>query len=75
MVPCLTLWLCSKNISVTDESSVTLSPSEVDLDAADVVSGVYCVYSVTDSSHRVCVGKVSALYSHILYLPKTSKVL
>ena len=44
------LWLCSKNISVTDKSSVTLSPSEVDLDAADVVSGVYCVYSVTDSS-------------------------
>ena len=40
------VWLCSKNVSVTDESSVTPSPSEVDLDAADVVSGVYCIYTV-----------------------------
>ena len=45
-IPCQILviahnYFYSKNISVTDESSVTLSPSEVDLDIADVVSGMY----------------------------------
>lgn len=34
----------SKNVSVVDDSSVTLSPSEVDPDATDVVGFVTALY-------------------------------
>lgn len=51
----------SKNVSVVDDSSVTLSPSEVDPDATDVVGFVtactcICVYlSMVMSEHAIIV--------------------